>query len=226
MGEIHSAFAWEKGKLVLSPLTVTLQEVEVRGRHLLLAILCEGKGDAEKPQMAAGYLCESMVGWFYHEVIPLCRKEDGEMLEKLEERLRRQWNRASKEWQSYEKKKGQKSLVKVAGILLLEESFLAFGNGSVCVLNRRFNKPRLKRVIMDGEEVCVRHGEVKSLVRFLLGSETMMTAMEEKEIVECLFAEQCMEEQKLQKRLGELCRAASVKLPDHPVGGILLEVKP
>lgn len=226
MSEVRSALVWEKGSVGESPLTVTLQEVEVQKKHLVLAIVCEGKDGGSCPQLAAGYLCESMVGWFYNEVLPLCKKKTEAPIQELEQMLKKQWKRATRELQEYGKKRKLEWEVTISGILLWGSSFVAFGNRAVYVLNRRFNKPRKKNILPKGEPVTFQTGETNSFLSFYLESEAMTETMKEEEILESLYTEAFMEERKLEKRLRELGKAALGRMQERSAGAIILEVEP
>ncbi|MBQ7920863.1 MAG: hypothetical protein IJ324_13095 [Lachnospiraceae bacterium] len=226
MSEVRSALVWEKGSVGESPLTVTLQEVEVQKKHLVLAIVCQGKDDGSCPQLPAGYLCESMVGWFYNEVLPLCKRKPELPAQELEQMLKKQWERAVRELQEYGKKRNCKVEVTISGILLWGSCFVAFGNRAVYVLNRRFNRPRKKNILPKGESVTFQTGEVNSFLSFYLESEAMTEIMKEEEILESLYTETFMEERKLEKRLGELGKATLSRMQERSAGAIILEVEP
>ena len=226
MSEVRSALVWEKGGVGLSPLTVTLQEAEVCGEHLVMALLCEGEEGGTCPQLAAGYLCESMVGWFYNEVLALCKRKPEYSVTELEQMLKKQWERATRELQEYGKKRKLEWEVTISGILLWERCFVAFGNRAVYVLNRRFNRPRKKNILPKGESVTFQAGEINSFLSFYLESEAMTEIMKEEEILESLYTETFMEERKLEKRLGELGKVALGRIQERNVGAIILEVEP
>lgn len=226
MSEVRSALAWEKGEVSLSPLTVTLQEVEVQKKHLTMAIVCEGEGREKMPQLAGGYLCESMVGWFYNTLLPRCSQKPECSSDELETELRAQWEMALREWQQYLGKRGAEDNVHICGILVWENRYAAWGNRPVYILNRRFNKPRKKNILPPAKGVTYISGEIGSFLRFYIENESMNEGIKEQELLESLYAEDILEELRLVKRLGELGKEAVARTEGRSVGAVILEVEP
>lgn len=226
MSEVRSAAVWERGGMMPSPLTVTLQEVEVQNKRLVMALVCQGEGQGERPQLAAGYLCESMVGWFYNELLSYCSKKTECAVSELEQMMRRQWERVQAEWQEYAKKQGMESAVKICGLLCFDSSYVAWGNLPVYVLNRRFNKPRKKMVFRPGQDITFSAGEIAGFLSFFLANEGMSRGIRDEELLESLYTEKKVEEARLQKRLGELGKAAAERTDKMSVGAVIVEVEP
>ena len=204
MSEIRSALVWEGGKEGISPLTVTLQEVKVQKKCLLLALMCEGEGGGTSPGLPAGYLCESMVGWFYNELLLWCRKKPEGTITELEKLLRKQWKRSMKELQVHGKRRTEEETIMVSGILFYGNCFVAFGNKGVYVLNRRFHRPRKKNILPGERGISFQTGEVRSFFSFYLESAKMAEAIETETVLESFYTESFMEEDKLERRLTEL----------------------
>lgn len=226
MSEIHSALIWERGSAGLSPLTVTLQEAEVCGRHLLMALVCEGTEGGSCPELPAGYLCESLVGWFYHVLLPECQRSPEHCYSGLEEFIRKHLERAVGEWKEYAWKKHCEEEIRLGGIVFLDRQFVAFGNLPVYVLNKRFNKARRKNLLSMGEKIAFSQGEIRSFLSFYLENDAMRVGISEEELLESLYAEEAMEERRLEKRLSELGKAAGSRVPGRSLGAVILEVIP
>ncbi len=226
MSEVRSALVWEKGDVGVSKLTVTLQEVKVCGKNLVMALVCEGEEGGSCSPLPAGYLCESMVGWFYNEMAPLCKQRSELTPQKLEGLIRKQWKCAVGEWEEYARKKTCNAGVRFGGILLFGSSFVAFGNIPVYVLNRRFNKPRRKNILSVGGDVVFLCGEVGSFLSFYLENEAMSEGLKEGEVVASLYTDGLMKEKKLEKRISELGKVVVQRIQGKSVGAVILEVEP
>ncbi|MBQ8822039.1 MAG: hypothetical protein IJZ82_05315 [Lachnospiraceae bacterium] len=226
MSEVRSALVWERGDVFPSPLTVTLQEVMVQKKQLLLALVCQGEAGGQSAQLAAGYLGESIVGWFYNELVQYCNAKPECSVTELEQLLRGQWERARKEWQEYAGKRNCEAAVGISGILIWGSGFVAMGNEPVYVFNRRFNKPRRKNLLPAGEDVIFASGEIGSFLSLYLENKGMSEGIKEEALLESLYVEKAMEEHKLEKRLGELGKAAVSRMDGKSVGAVILEVEP
>ena len=224
MSEVRSALVWERGGVGVSPLTVTLQEAKVRKKHLVMALLCEGEEGGVCPQLPAGYLCESLVGWFYNELLPICKRSSECDAERLKILLLEQWERAAREWKEYAGKRACSEEVRIGGILLWDSFFVVFGNMPVYVLNRRFNRPRKKNLLSGTEIVTFYAGEVSGFISFYVENEAMRQGIKEEEVLESLYVETPMNEQRLEKRLTELGSVARERCPGKPIGAVALEV--
>lgn len=224
MGKICSALAWERGSKGISPLTVTLQQVELGGKGLVLALVCEGEGMERNPSQQAGYLCECLVSWFHDELLSYVKNEAESGKEKLKELLRSRWERGMAEWREFANKVGQCGKPGISGILLWEDYLVVFGNRPVYVLNRRFHRLRLKNLLPAGKEISFSEGSVQGNVRLYLGSEVMREHVREEEVLESLCAEETMEEKKLERRLKELVKAGCERSGKKSTGAVLLEV--
>lgn len=226
MGKVCSALAWERGSVGVSPLTVTLQQFVLEGKQLVLALVCEGEEEEKYPQLAAGYLCESMVGWFYREFLDYCGALDKVEPEMLKSTVHEQWDKCMAEWKTYGAKNRYKGEVRVSGILLWDRYFVAWGNRPVYVMNRRFHKPRRKNVLASGGEMSFASGEIQGFVRFYLENQVMADVIEEEEVLDSLYSDKLWEEQKLEKRLLELTKAGKERSWGRSVGAVMLEVMP
>lgn len=224
MGKLCGALAWERGSKGISPLTVTLQQVELRGKALALALVCEGEGREKNPSQAAGYLCDSMVGWFHDEFLSYAKRETEDGKENLKELLCDRWERCMAEWRDFTAKMGERGEIGVSGLLVWEDAFVAFGNRPIYVLNRRFHRLRLKNLLPVGKEISFLQGSVQGAVKLYLGSEVMGEHVREDEVLESLWAEDSMEEKKLERRLKELVKAGCERSGKKSAGAVLLEV--
>lgn len=224
MGKVCSALAWERGSVGVSPLTVTLQQLLCRGKQLVLALVCEGEDEERCPHLGAGYLCESMVGWFHDEFLNYVRKMKEVEPEKLRVMVYEQWNKCLAEWKAYEEKKESGGKAFVSGILLWDRYFVAFGNRPVYVMNRRFHKPRRKNILFESIDTSFASGEIQGFVSFYLENQVMAEMIKEEEVLGSLYNEEPLEEQKLERRLIELARAGKERSSGKSVGAVMLEV--
>lgn len=226
MSEVRSALVWERGSMGLSPLTVTLQQLKLQEKQLILALVCESGEGGSSPQLPAGYLCESMVGWFHGEFLAFCRANPEAGWERMRELMQKQCERTLEEWKDYAGKKNCSGEVRFSGVLLWDRHFVAFGNLPVYVLNCRFNRPRKKNIFPVGEKMSFITGEIRSFSTIYLENGVMAERIKEEEVLESLYTEKSMEEMKLERRLSELGRAAKERSGGKSTGAVVLEVKP
>ena len=74
---------WDKGTRICNQDSVSLQEVRIRGKKVLFALVCDGIGGLEEGETASGYVAERMTEWFYGECMDmLCGRKVKKKLEK------------------------------------------------------------------------------------------------------------------------------------------------
>lgn len=72
---------WDKGGRSVNQDSVSLQEVNIRGKKILFALICDGIGGLEDGESASGYVAERMTEWFYKEaLLVFIRKKSGKCL--------------------------------------------------------------------------------------------------------------------------------------------------
>lgn len=72
--EFISEVYWDKGGRCVNQDSVSLQEVWVKGKKAVFALVCDGIGGLESGEMASGFVAERMTEWFYKEAAVLLKK--------------------------------------------------------------------------------------------------------------------------------------------------------
>lgn len=211
-----STYLWEKGvKQIYHPVSLVLQQVEVRKQAVLFACVCRGavEGDAisntsDKAEgfsmEGSGYFTESLVEWFHREGLKMVERKGSK--EEMERVLQEELVAIQKAAIKYMEKKECKIRLEFAGILLVEEQFVLFSKGQIYMylLNRRFNRKHM-RCIAGGEEMFgIESGVLQKRLGLLLCTKEFLEGRESDELVEVLMTDGDISEERMQKRLKEL----------------------
>lgn len=159
-----SAYLWEKGRNEeYNPVSLVLQQVQVRKQAVLLGCVCKGaacgersgvmtagveRGDAVGAEVeVSGYFTEALVEWFHRECLELLERKCGEA--ELEKSLQKEVATAIQEIRQFAEKKQVEVCMDAVGILLVEQRFWLFsiGNGQVFLLNRRYNHKHMRQIV-------------------------------------------------------------------------------
>lgn len=72
-----SEIYWDRGARESNQDSVSLQQVSIRGKRAVMALVCDGIGGLEQGEIASGYVAERMTEWFYTEGIRMLGKRKG-----------------------------------------------------------------------------------------------------------------------------------------------------
>lgn len=65
---------WDKGRRSINQDSVSLQEVWIKGKKVIFALVCDGIGGLENGETASGFVAERMTEWFYQEAILMLKR--------------------------------------------------------------------------------------------------------------------------------------------------------
>lgn len=182
------------------------------GNDVLFA--CMAKERERRTQKEACGFVEGLTEWFYTKGISQCQK--GAISEHLENALRKQL--------------AEKGELITAGAVFLcvENSFFIWSKGTeVWQLNDRFGRAHGRR-LSEGKEkeggsvIC---GSLEYGIGILIATETLFCMLSGEQIVNSLAVKELTREEKLQKRLRELCREAERKGGKHPAAMLIVTCK-
>lgn len=220
-----SAYLWEKGEeRVHNPVSLVLQQVEVRKQSVMLACVCRGRaekdcdvakgndccevGEGCDEVEISGYFTEALVEWFHRECLKIVERKSAEA--ELERSLYKEIEIICGELAQYSKKKGIEVSLDCVGMLLVEQRFLLFsmGKGQAFLLNRRYNRKHMRCIVetsafWQGNAFGWESGLLQKRLGILLGVEDILEQVEADMVTEVLIGEEFTEE-RLQKRVREL----------------------
>ncbi len=190
-----SAYLWEKGIVEENVLSLMLQQVRVAKKSVLFACICGMEKNI------SGRFSEALVEWFHREALALLERKGS--MQELEKSLEREVDEVKKEIHQYRQKKQVGEVLEYVGILMVEQWFCLFGEGSmqVYLVNRRFNRKHMRPVTGKTEWYS---GEIQKKVGLLLCTPDFLEGMEAEAATEILLPEGDLKEERIQKRLREL----------------------
>ena len=222
--KVLSAHLWEKGREDTSmPISVVLQQAEVRRKNVLLACVCEGKHEGETGVLESGYFTEGLTEWFHREGVKFCERKEGE---KVADSLHSEVERLQKENREYMHKKNLFPNLHYWGIFMWENRAWIFAKGECkgYLLNRRFQKKNLREIVnpkAQKEGIWMKVG-IQKKIGILLCTEGFMEGLSAEYCLAVLIPEGEITEERMQKRLQELQREQSHKGKEKAVGAIYL----
>lgn len=217
-----SQYLWEKGAAdPVNPVSVVLQQAKIKGKSVLFACICEGEGDGEDGTTESGYFTKRLIEWFYHVFLKKYWNKEAE--EKTEECLREEFEKIRRELADYGKKRGFEPRLHYWGILLKESDFWMFSRGNCMgyLLNRRFNRRQIRNLKETGQLLFER-GKVQKNLGIFLCSFHFASQLEKEELLEVLFGEKSLTEEKMEKRLQELWQENRSRGTDRSAGAVYI----
>lgn len=209
---IVSNYIWERAADGgVSPVSLVLQQVKVRGREIDLFCVCTGREGA-----MGGYMTERLVEWFHKTCLSVCEKR---RLPPLPSLLDPELDCISRELSG-----GQAGLregqPEYAGLLLAGSRFYLFGQGAVGVqlVNYRYNRPQLKALSVPLT------GRIQRGVGLLLHTPGLTEGLAPEEVCQILHGSGDWQEQRIGRRLRELYQEGRSRGAGEAVGGIYLQV--
>lgn len=240
---IVSNYIWEKaadgGR---NPVSLVLQQVRLRGREIGLFCVC----DSGPREELGGRMTEQMVEWFHRTCLPACGGRTlpapREMLEPelrcIQEELSRpesyciqeemsrmesyciQEELSRSELHCIQKEVSWPRTWNYGGLLLMGSSFYLFGEGDIEVqlVNYRYNRPQLRKLDFP------LYGRIQRGVGVLIHTPQFLRNLKPEEVCQLLHGEGKWPEERIGRRLKELCQEGRSRGNTEPVGGIYLQV--
>lgn len=207
-----SHYIWESGsEEKANPVSLVLQQVKYRGKHLLFACICEAEKGCEEAGYVSGYVTACLVEWFHKQYLK--QWYDQSVGERLRRAVVKEMEKIDGELESYADEHHICVKYHILGMLMCEHDFVCIAKGEPkgYLFNRRFN--RKQRLVLtdrlfegnnmhaDGlKTVC---GCLQKGVAMILCNKEFDGQIKAEEMTEVL-SEPCEQEGQIEKRLEEL----------------------
>lgn len=140
---------WDRGMRNGNQDSISLQEVRIKGKMAVFALVCDGIGGLERGETASGFVAEKMTEWFYQEaIIMLKRRKSRKKIEKSGLRILYGCNR---EMQRFGEEKGSKMGTTVTALLLMGRRYFLWHSGDTRAyrITGRASGGRIRRLTTD-----------------------------------------------------------------------------
>lgn len=209
-----STYLWERGvNHACHPVSLVLQQVEVRKQSVLFACVCHGavEGHAtDNPEVlsmeCSGYFTENLVEWFHREGLKMLERKRSEV--ELERVLQGELVAIQNATKKYMGKKEHKIELEFAGIWLVDYKFVLFSKGEIFVylLNRKFNRKHMRCIAGKKGLMELKSGVLQKRLGLLLCTKEFLEGKEKGEFSEVLLADGEISEERMYRHLKELWR--------------------
>lgn len=209
-----STYLWEKGSgQEYHPVSLVLQQAEVRKQSVLLACVCRGVVEEVCEVLAvevSGYFTEALVEWFHRECLELVEQKRRSV--EPERSLQKELETIYQELLLYGRKKGVTFSMDCVGVLLVEQRFWMFsmGKGRIFLLNRRYNRKHMRCIMGNAmsngkkDSFFVEKGILQRKIGLLLCVDELEGQLDKNAVAEALLVEGRMEGERIQRRLKEV----------------------
>lgn len=140
---------WDKGARCVNQDSISFQQVSIRGRKVIFALICDGIGGLEQGEVASGFVAERMTEWFYTEGVRMLRKKKGK--KKIERAGLRALYGCNEEMMAYGKRQGVKMGTAVTMLLVYGKRYLLWHSGDTRLyrVHTGFRKVRVRQMTKD-----------------------------------------------------------------------------
>lgn len=215
---------WDKGARKSNQDSVSLQQVSIRGKKVVFALICDGIGGLRQGEIASGFVAERMTEWFYAEGVGMLKRKKGRR--KIERAGLRALYGCNEEMRRYGVKEGIELGTTATMLLLQGTRYMLWHSGDTRMYrvfgrNRRF---RMKQLTKDHtvdnhtlircvgsfpwKEPDVKSGRVKRKEILLLCSDGFRNRVPEEKIAEALHPSFLIAREQMGRRLRELAAYA------------------
>lgn len=219
MGYISEAY-WDKGKRAVNQDTISLQEVNIKGKKAVFALVCDGIGGLEGGEVASGFVAERMTEWFYKEALLMLKRHKGKR--KIEKSGLRALYACNEEMTKFGEERGIKLGTTVTALLLMGRRYFLWHSGDTRAYRIMGNgfSGKMKRLTEDHTEDnhtlvrCIgsfewKKPDVKSgyffrKCVFLLCSDGFRNKVGEERIRDAMLPETLHGKEQIYKRLKEI----------------------
>lgn len=212
---------WDKGERGVNQDSVSLQQVSIRGKRAVFALVCDGIGGLQQGEEASGFVAERMTEWFYTEAVGMLRKK------KSRKKIGRAGLRAlygcNGELEAYGKRRGIKTGTAMTMLLISKERYLVWHSGDTRLYrvdSGRGRQIKIKQLTKDHtadnhtlircigsfpwKEPDVSGGRLKRNCVLLLCTDGFRNRVPEEKIGEVLQPAFLISQEQMGKRLREL----------------------
>ena len=118
---------WDRGMRDGNQDSISLQEVRMKGKMVVFALVCDGIGGLEQGEKASGFVAEKMTEWFYREaIVMLKRRKSRKKIEKSGLRILYGCNR---EMQRFGEENGSRMGTTVTAMILTGRHYFLWHSG-------------------------------------------------------------------------------------------------
>lgn len=211
---------WDRGMRDGNQDSISLQEVRMKGKMVVFALVCDGIGGLEQGEKASGFVAEKMTEWFYREaIVMLKRRKSRKKIEKSGLRILYGCNR---EMQRFGEENGSRMGTTVTAMILTGRHYFLWHSGDTLAyrITGKGAGGKIRRMTTDHTRDnvtllrCIGSfpwtaPEVQSgyLVRksvFLLCSDGFRNRLAEERIKEAFLPETVERKEQIYKRLKEM----------------------
>lgn len=211
---------WDRGMRKGNQDSISLQEVRIKGKMAVFALVCDGIGGLDCGEAASGFVAEKMTEWFYKEaIIMLKRRKRGRKIEKSG--LRALYG-CNAEMQRFGEEKGIKMGTTVTALLLMGRRYFLWhsGDSRAYRIAGRGLGGKIKRMTTDHtrdnvtllrcigsypwKRPDVKRGYLRKKSVFLLCSDGFRNRLGEERIKEAMLPETIGGREQIYKRLKEM----------------------
>lgn len=209
---MKTAYLWEQGECSLNEDSLILQQVETYVGTVTLAAVCDGIGGLQEGETASGYVAETLIVWFYKELIPMVQKhKKGKKLYKSTVKMLYEADEKLKE---YGRKKKLRLGTTMTLLLFVGRHFYLLHVGDSRAYKGKRRLRQLTREDGDGRILyrCIgagkwdkpqwKHGKIWGKTGFLLCTDGFYKKLSKEEL-EMIASPFCEEEERVRKRLKE-----------------------
>ncbi len=218
--KVISEVYWDKGGRTVNQDSVSLQQVSIRGKRAVFALVCDGIGGLQQGEEASGFVAERMTEWFYTEAIRMLRKKKGR--KKIGRAGLRALYGCNGEMGTYAGRCGIKMGTAVTMVLISGGRYLSWHSGDTRLyrVNPGRGRKRMKQLTADHtadyrtlvrcvgsfpwKEPDVSGGRLKRNCVLLLCTDGFRNRVPEEKIGEALQPSFLISQEQMGKRLREL----------------------
>lgn len=164
-----SAVHWEQGGRLVNEDSVSLQEVRLHGKTVILALVCDGIGGLFEGETASGFVAERITEWFYREaLIMLGKNKSAKKVVKAAQRVLYECN---EELGEFSGNKGRKTGTTATIVLICKKRYLLWHTGDtrgyrISSTKRKIGKGKIKVRQLTQDHIAYNHALIRCIGSF------------------------------------------------------------
>ncbi len=229
---------WDKGKRLLNQDSISLQEVSMKGRKVVFALICDGIGGLWGGEIASGFVAERMTEWFYKEALQMIKK--GKSKSKLIKAGIRALYSCSEEMIKFAKEKQIRFGTTMTMLLIYRRNYLIWHSGDSRIYLIR-NKMHLQRLTQDHaldsrsltkciggfewQKPDMESGRIKRQTTFLICSDGFRHIIPEDKITESLMPGHIFTREQIYIRMKEIAEYSRKKGEEDNISAMVIKAE-
>lgn len=207
---------WNTGLRTRNEDSLSLQEVSIKGKRAVFALICDGIGGLWRGEQASGFVTERMTEWFYAEALPMMARNKG--IIKIKRAGIRSLYACSAEMRKYASREQIQFGTTITMIIFYKRHYLLWHSGDTRAY--RISRGGLKRLTRDHsvdehtltkcigsfvwKEPDSHIGRINKKSTFLLCSDGFRHVISEKKLAETLQPFHLTSEEQIGRRIKEI----------------------